>query len=922
MTTSPPPAPSSSSIIEVYLADGSWRSVRVDDQTSVHKIIEVVLSAGGIHPISFNHFALCLNHAPHTSNDCQWLHPCLRMPELRRRYIHSAPKGLITRFELRMRFLLARDYVQHVAWKIDEGLAIYMAALMLRQHFPSRLDKQLDFKSWNKREVGDWSSICLRHLSSTPRGNSEVECIFRFIHQLAKLTPFDVEVFKASLGTGWNGPLVEVHVGCVVGVACLTEHSKLAITLSSLQNIKSVSIQPNGSAGQTTVRLNVIAGTTLVFTLPTMSIAESFAHLVDGYHRLVLGTQQGHGTNGQTKAKLKPVKQPIGDGEGGNYAMSRNLHINRRLIRLEELLGDGQFGNVYKGVYSVNGNSTKVAVKVCKAANDDNDDTYDPNTANKFLLAEAETMAQFHHPHIIQLVGLCFPIYTASKGKLPIKWLPPESINYRKFSTQSDVYMFGVCMWEILSLGVKPWQGVRNHEVVLKVERGELLEQPPGCPSAIYTLLKAMWVVDARMRLTMPQVEHFLANLLQQIDEQVAYSQLVVPSNFHVMAKKWLEVEEETEEGYTPLNTLHNKNPALDSTLLRTLEQQRLQCDQDDKWLEEVEEKLLPAAALKCRKVGEGEGEYTAVSIAGQTGQLDRQADGVHMAVLSLVQAISSMSTNYGSQMSNEQFLANIQEIKQKTNCLLDQSEVYMKELSECDHKQVTLIRLLLNSDLRTLTKIEENMAKGTGSYFGEVGKREVLKEQEFVAFLQCDHSQVDNNSEKVLKASSSAYAVILKILSTDQFLSDIARLSTEKSTSLVECFNSIAIKYRPKRKFFTEKGFIGRTQLAVMHFNHNVDEEARGNRKVTETKNISSKALNKSVEKNIKSKADTSWKLKLLRHVVKAKFEEVEEKIQLVEEDHLDGAEENWEDTGTLISEEEDDEKNDYTENFDEYTL
>uniref|UniRef100_A0A915DY84 FERM domain-containing protein n=1 Tax=Ditylenchus dipsaci TaxID=166011 RepID=A0A915DY84_9BILA len=103
MTTSPPPAPSSSSIIEVYLADGSWRSVRVDDQTSVHKIIEVVLSAGGIHPISFNHFALCLNHAPHTSNDCQWLHPCLRMPELRRRYIHSAPKGLITRFELRMR---------------------------------------------------------------------------------------------------------------------------------------------------------------------------------------------------------------------------------------------------------------------------------------------------------------------------------------------------------------------------------------------------------------------------------------------------------------------------------------------------------------------------------------------------------------------------------------------------------------------------------------------------------------------------------------------------------------------------------------------------------------------------------------------------------------------------------------------------
>uniref|UniRef100_A0A915DVV1 Protein kinase domain-containing protein n=2 Tax=Ditylenchus dipsaci TaxID=166011 RepID=A0A915DVV1_9BILA len=710
---------------------------------------------------------------------------------------------------------LARDYVQHVAWKIDEGLAIYMAALMLRQHFPSRLDKQLDFKRLEQEGGGGLVKYlpealiintkrkqvekCLAQAVHKVVCLSEVECIFRFIHQLAKLTPFDVE-------TGWNGPLVEVHVGYVVGVACLTEHSKLAITLSSLQNIKSVSIQPNGSAGQTTVRLNVIAGTTLVFTLPTMSIAESFAHLVDGYHRLVLGTQQGHGTNGQTKAKLKPVKQPIGDGERGQLC-HENLHIDRRLIRLEELLGDGQFGNVYKGVYSVNGNSTKVAVKVCKAANDDNDDTYDPSTANKFLLAEAETMAQFHHPHIIQLLAplgqlrayllrervdggvqlrFCHqlasaltylhqrhyvhrdiaarnvlvasslsvklsdfglsrmldqsPIYTASKGKLPIKWLPPESINYRKFSTQSDVYMFGVCMWEILSLGVKPWQGVRNHEVVLKWREG-------NCNV----------VVDARMRLTMPQVEHFLANLLQQIDEHVAYIQLAVPSNFHVMAKKWLEVEEETEGGYTPLNTLHNKNPALDPTLLRTLEQQRLQCDQDDKWLEEVEEKLLPAAALKCRKVGEGEGEYTAVSIAGQTGQLDRQADGVHMAVLSLVQAISSMSTNYGSQMSNKQFLTNIQEIKQKTNCLLDQSEVYMKELSECDHKQVSLIRLLLNSDLRTLTKIEENMAKGTGSYFGEVGKREVLKVSHMLAvnskhFLDTMDSARINSGTAVFK--------------------------------------------------------------------------------------------------------------------------------------------------------------------------
>ena len=48
--------------------------------------------------------------------------------------------------------------------------------------------------------------------------------------------------------------------------------------------------------------------------------------------------------------------------------------------------------------------------------------------------------------------------YKASKGKLPIKWMAPESINFRRFTAASDVWMFGVCMWEILMRGIKPFQ--------------------------------------------------------------------------------------------------------------------------------------------------------------------------------------------------------------------------------------------------------------------------------------------------------------------------------------------------------------------------------------------------------------------------------------------------------------------------------
>ena len=56
--------------------------------------------------------------------------------------------------------------------------------------------------------------------------------------------------------------------------------------------------------------------------------------------------------------------------------------------------------------------------------------------------------------------------YKASRGKLPIKWMSPESINFRRFTAASDVWMFGVCVWEILMLGVKPFQV--NYIVVVK----------------------------------------------------------------------------------------------------------------------------------------------------------------------------------------------------------------------------------------------------------------------------------------------------------------------------------------------------------------------------------------------------------------------------------------------------------------------
>ena len=100
--------------------------------------------------------------------------------------------------------------------------------------------------------------------------------------------------------------------------------------------------------------------------------------------------------------------------------------------------------------------------------------------------------------------------YTSHGGKIPVKWTAPEAILYRRYSSASDVWSYGVLVYEIWSLGEKPYKDYTNQQVgtdyltvglshtllmqvIENVGRGRRLAPPSGCPKQIYQIMINCW---------------------------------------------------------------------------------------------------------------------------------------------------------------------------------------------------------------------------------------------------------------------------------------------------------------------------------------------------------------------------------------------------------------------------------------------
>ncbi|XP_030876616.1 tyrosine-protein kinase Fer isoform X3 [Leptonychotes weddellii] len=240
--------------------------------------------------------------------------------------------------------------------------------------------------------------------------------------------------------------------------------------------------------------------------------------------------------------------------------------LNHEDVTLGELLGKGNFGEVYKGILK---DKTAVAVKTCK------EDL--PQELKIKFLQEAKILKQYDHPNIVKLIGVCTqrqPIYIimelvpggdflsflrkkkdeiklkqlvkfsldaasgmsyleskncihrdlaarnclvgennilkisdfgmsrqedggvySSSGlkQIPIKWTAPEALNYGRYSSESDVWSFGILLWETFSLGVCPYPGMTNQQAREQVERGYRMSAPQHCPEDIFKIMTKCW---------------------------------------------------------------------------------------------------------------------------------------------------------------------------------------------------------------------------------------------------------------------------------------------------------------------------------------------------------------------------------------------------------------------------------------------
>ncbi|KAE9552494.1 hypothetical protein FO519_004307 [Halicephalobus sp. NKZ332] len=114
-------------------------------------------------------------------------------------------------------------------------------------------------------------------------------------------------------------------------------------------------------------------------------------------------------------------------------------------------------------------------------------------------------------------------LYTARGGRLPLRWMAIESLKSFEYSFKSDVWSYGILLWELLSLGEVPYGTVENQQLLEFLESGQRLQKPIHCPVEFYEIMKACWRKDPDLRPRFSEICEILRKILEAATEDYGY---------------------------------------------------------------------------------------------------------------------------------------------------------------------------------------------------------------------------------------------------------------------------------------------------------------------------------------------------------------------------------------------------------------
>ncbi|XP_066034081.1 tyrosine-protein kinase Mer isoform X3 [Chamaea fasciata] len=112
-------------------------------------------------------------------------------------------------------------------------------------------------------------------------------------------------------------------------------------------------------------------------------------------------------------------------------------------------------------------------------------------------------------------------------AKMPVKWIALESLADRVYTTKSDVWAFGITMWEIATRGMTPYPGVQNHEIYEYLFHGQRLKKPEDCLDELYEIMSECWKADPATRPTFSQLKVQLEKLLENLPSAKAHGDVI-----------------------------------------------------------------------------------------------------------------------------------------------------------------------------------------------------------------------------------------------------------------------------------------------------------------------------------------------------------------------------------------------------------